>query len=65
MPLDCQSCGACCSLSCGRCPELRGAVGIATSCAIYATRPAICRLFEPGSVECKQARVNAGLDDAD
>jgi hypothetical protein len=65
MPLDCQSCGACCSLSCGRCPQLRGTVGVETSCAIYEARPEICRLFAPGSVECLQARANAGLDRAD
>jgi Fe-S-cluster containining protein len=53
---DCQACGACCELTTGRCPQLRGVVGQQTACAIYANRPDICRIFTPGSIECLLAR---------
>ena len=30
-------------------------------CAIYATRPQVCREFEPGSAQCLEARRRAGF----
>jgi Fe-S-cluster containining protein len=38
------------------CDFLRGTPGRRCSCQIYATRPAVCREFEPGSRGCKEAR---------
>jgi Fe-S-cluster containining protein len=31
-------------------------------CAIYPTRPAVCREFEPGSAPCAEARRRAGVE---
>jgi uncharacterized protein len=44
-----------------RCSALSGDVGIATSCAIYAVRPEVCRTCLPGDVECNMARRRHGL----
>ncbi len=30
-------------------------------CRIYATRPDVCRRFEPGSIQCQEARNRLGL----
>lgn len=30
-------------------------------CRIYATRPAVCRRFEAGSDQCKEARIRLGI----
>jgi Fe-S-cluster containining protein len=30
-------------------------------CRIYATRPAVCRRFEAGSDQCKEARERFGI----
>jgi len=38
------------------CTALVGEVGIATSCAIYAVRPEVCRACEPGDEACRMAR---------
>lgn len=47
----------------GRCAALRGPLGARVRCAIYADRPRGCRLVEPGSVRCLQARRERGLDE--
>jgi Fe-S-cluster containining protein len=39
-----------------RCTALVGEVGIATSCAVYAVRPDVCRACLPGDDECLRAR---------
>jgi Fe-S-cluster containining protein len=39
-----------------RCTALVGEVGVATSCAVYAVRPDVCRLCLPGDDECLRAR---------
>ena len=44
-----------------RCAALRGEVGVAASCAIYAARPEVCRTCMPGDVECGMARRRFGL----
>jgi hypothetical protein len=44
-----------------RCAALRGEVGLATSCAIYADRPEVCRACMPGDFECDMARKKHGL----
>jgi Fe-S-cluster containining protein len=44
-----------------RCAALVGVVGEATSCAIYALRPDVCRTCSPGDAECLQARRHFGL----
>jgi hypothetical protein len=44
-----------------RCSALRGNVGVATSCAIYAVRPEVCRTCLPGDDECRTARRRHGL----
>jgi Fe-S-cluster containining protein len=44
-----------------RCAALRGKVGIATSCGIYAIRPEVCRTCMPGDAECAMARKKHGL----
>lgn len=46
----------------GRCAALRGRLGQSVSCAIYADRPRGCRLVEPGSPRCLQARRERGLE---
>jgi uncharacterized protein len=44
-----------------RCTALVGEVGIATSCAIYAVRPDVCRACEPGDDACRMARRHFNL----
>lgn len=44
-----------------RCAALVGKVGKATSCAIYAMRPEVCRTCMPGDDECAMARRKWGL----
>jgi hypothetical protein len=44
-----------------RCVALVGEVGIATSCAVYAVRPEVCRACEPGDDACRMARLRFGL----
>jgi Fe-S-cluster containining protein len=44
-----------------RCSALRGEVGVATACAIYAVRPEVCRTCRPGDDECRTARARHGL----
>ena len=39
-----------------RCAALVGDVGIATSCAVYAVRPDVCRACVPGDDACAMAR---------
>lgn len=46
------------------CSFLRGAPGQRASCRIYATRPEVCRSFEPGSEDCHFARNRIGLTGA-
>ena len=45
------------------CVGLRGTVGRRVSCRLYEARPEVCRKFEPGSLSCKAARAQAGLDE--
>lgn len=44
-----------------RCAALSGDVGRATSCAVYAIRPVVCRECEPGGDDCLMARRAYGL----
>jgi Fe-S-cluster containining protein len=44
-----------------RCSALSGQIGVATSCAIYAVRPEVCRTCMPGDAECEMARSRHGL----
>lgn len=44
-----------------RCAALQGDIGGATSCAIYALRPEVCRTCMPGDAECTMARRKFGL----
>jgi len=44
-----------------RCAALKGRIGVATSCAIYAIRPEVCRTCMPGDAECAMARRRHGL----
>jgi Fe-S-cluster containining protein len=46
-----------------RCAALKGEVGRATSCSIYAVRPDVCRACLPGDEACLMARSAAGLGD--
>ncbi len=39
-----------------RCAALVGTVGVATSCAVYAVRPDVCRACLPGDDACEMAR---------
>ena len=39
-----------------RCSALLGNVGVATSCAVYAVRPEVCRVCVPGDDACQMAR---------
>jgi uncharacterized protein len=39
-----------------RCAALVGNVGVATSCAVYAVRPDVCRACLPGDDACEMAR---------
>lgn len=45
-----------------RCSALIGLVGEATQCAIYATRPVVCRDCQPGDEACAIAREAWGLE---
>lgn len=44
-----------------RCVALVGEVGAQVSCAIYALRPASCRVVQPGSRECRRDRRERGV----
>jgi uncharacterized protein len=44
-----------------RCMALRGEVGVATACTIYAVRPQVCRTCLPGDDACAKARLRFGL----
>jgi len=44
-----------------RCAALRGEIGAATACAIYAVRPEVCRACVPGDDACTMSRVHFGL----
>lgn len=46
------------------CVALRGSVGHRVSCAIYESRPELCRSFKPGSLACRDAREMLSLDGA-
>lgn len=48
----------------GRCAALRGRLGASVHCAVYAQRPRGCRLVEPASARCLQARRERGIDAA-
>jgi Fe-S-cluster containining protein len=40
------------------CMFLRGTPGSRCSCSIYASRPSVCREFNPGSHRCRAARAD-------
>jgi hypothetical protein len=44
-----------------RCTALVGEIGAATSCAVYAVRPEVCRTCLPGDDACTLARLRYGL----
>ncbi|MCP3475329.1 YkgJ family cysteine cluster protein [Bradyrhizobium sp. CCGUVB1N3] len=44
-----------------RCSALKGKIGDATVCGIYAVRPEVCRTCMPGDAECAMARRKFGL----
>ena len=44
-----------------RCSALKGKIGDATACGIYAVRPEVCRSCMPGDAECAMARRKHGL----
>ena len=44
-----------------RCVALEGEVGTAVKCSVYNCRPTACRLFEPGSKLCLEARSKLGI----
>lgn len=44
-----------------RCAALKGNIGEATACSIYALRPEVCRNCMPGDAECATARRRFGL----
>lgn len=44
-----------------RCSALKGKIGTATGCAIYAVRPHVCRACMPGDDACQMARERHGL----
>jgi hypothetical protein len=53
-----------------RCVALQGRLGVRVSCSIYPLRPPSCRQVEPGSRECRRARLTLpraelGAEDAD
>lgn len=48
----------------GRCAALRGKLGRSVRCDVYADRPRGCRLVEPGTPRCLQARREMGIDAA-
>ncbi len=39
-----------------RCSALKGEVGVATACTVYALRPDVCRECQPGDEACTMAR---------
>ena len=43
------------------CAAFAGAVGGPCPCSVYPARPAVCRSFEAGEVQCRAARREAGL----
>lgn len=43
------------------CAFLRGTPGRRCSCAIYSTRPEVCRTLEPGSRRCLESRKEISL----
>jgi Fe-S-cluster containining protein len=45
------------------CVALAGTVGESCACSIYADRPQACRQFQPGGLQCRVARHDAGLDE--
>lgn len=45
----------------GRCIALVGEIGKACSCRIYDHRPSVCQTFEPGNIQCLEARKRVGL----
>jgi uncharacterized protein len=45
-----------------RCSALVGDVGVATSCAVYAVRPDVCRACLPGDDACQMARRRFKID---
>jgi Fe-S-cluster containining protein len=44
-----------------RCSALEGEIGVATACAVYAVRPEVCRVCEPGDEACTLARRRCGM----
>lgn len=44
------------------CAFLRGTPGRRVSCRIYETRPDVCRSWKPGSMGCREARRELGLE---
>lgn len=46
----------------GRCIALEGRVGQSVHCAIYTSRPSVCRNVVAGSEECLKARRERGID---
>jgi uncharacterized protein len=44
-----------------RCAALKGRIGEATACTIYAVRPEVCQTCMPGDAECTMARKKYGL----
>lgn len=44
-----------------RCVALEGEVGTKVKCSVYNCRPQACRLFEPGSQLCLEARAKLGI----
>ncbi|GJD48712.1 hypothetical protein OPKNFCMD_1436 [Methylobacterium crusticola] len=48
-----------------RCSALSGTVGRTVACRVYAVRPEVCRVCEPGDPECLMARRRFGLSGLD
>jgi Fe-S-cluster containining protein len=48
-----------------RCVALRGEVGGAVACGIYAQRSSTCRDVQPGDAQCRKARGAHGLETPD
>lgn len=46
----------------GRCLALEGRLGEGVRCAIYPSRPGVCRKVTAGSDECLRARREQGID---
>lgn len=47
-----------------RCVALVGEIGKSASCAVYASRPQVCREFQPGTAQCHTVRAHFGLEPA-